>query len=338
MQEEITEPTPILNDEGHVISPGWARDDYWIHEREKIGKGPFRRKDWDFWEIYNDHYSLVLNIFDIGYAGVGQLSLTNFDTGKTIFAMMLKLFTKGSVGNPKSWKYEQPLTFTKKGNKMEFKREGDNILLYVNFPKKGISGEFTLYKDPKMDSMVNLIPFEDPTQFVYAVKIMCMPATGTLKMKDEEIVFNKENRSWGVLDWTRAVFPYKNHWKWCTASGIVNGVNFGFNIDYGFGIESSKSMIIYDGKGHHLDVVTYQHDMNDLKAPLKISSPDGRVNLTLKPKHVELAGLNLGIAKMKGHNTFGYFTGEMVLDDGTKITINEEDKLFGWAEEFWQKW
>ena len=113
---------------------------------------------------------------------------------------------------------------------------------------------------------------------------------------------------------------------------------FGFNLDYGFGTESAKNMIIYNGKGHHLDKIEYQHDPKNLEAPLEIKSQDGRVNLILKPVYIEKAGVDVGFAAMKGINTYGYFTGQMKLDDETVIEIKEDDKLFGWAEEFSQKW
>jgi Domain of unknown function (DUF2804), N-terminal/Domain of unknown function (DUF2804), C-terminal len=338
MQKQITERTDILDDNGHVFQSGWALNDLFNYEREKITSGKCRIKEWDFWEVFNDQYRVVLNIFDIGYAGVAQFTFTDFNTHKSKHAIMLKLFTKGSVGNPKSWKYDSPLIFTRGKSKMEFDRVDDKIILKVDFPSKKIKGEFSLQMKKTLDSMVNLIPFENPKKFVYAVKVMCLPAEGNIKIGDKSYDFNSENNSWGVLDWTRAVFPYKNHWKWCCASGKVNGVDFGFNIDYGFGKESAKSMIIHNGKGHHLDTVKYQHDKKNLMAPLVIKSPDGRVDLILKPKYLEKAGVDLGFVAMKGVNTYGYFTGNMKLDDGTMVEIKESDKLFGWAEEFSQKW
>jgi hypothetical protein len=84
--------------------------------------------------------------------------------------------------------------------------------------------------------------------------------------------------------------------------------------------------------------VEYQHDPKHLEKPLRITSPDKRVDLTLVPKFYEKTGADLGFLKMKGLSTYGYFTGELVLDDGTAIKIKESDKLFGWAEEFDQKW
>lgn len=327
-----------MDDNGHVLNSGWARDDLFIYERSKIKSGPLRIKEWDYWEVFNDRYALILNIFDIGFAGVAQFSLNDFSAKKPKEIFLIKPLTRGSVGHPGTWKYDAPLVFEKKGNRMEFDRRGDDIILKVNFPKKEIFGEINLYKDPRMDTMTNLIPFHDPRQFVYAIKIMCMPATGTLRIGDRKYDFNASNNSWGILDWTRAVFPYRNQWKWCIASGKVDGVNFGFNIDYGFGRESNKSMIIYDGRGHHLKSAEYQHDWKNLHRSLPITSADGRVNLVLKPKKIEKTGANLGFLEMRGIKTYGYFTGEMVLDDGRKVEIKEADKLFGWAEEFFQKW
>jgi hypothetical protein len=297
-----------------------------------------RIKEWDYWEVFNDRYALILNIFDIGYAGVAQFSMYDFSQKKPLEILLIKLFTRGSVGHPVTWKYEKPLVFEKRGNRMEFDRRGDEILLKVDFPRRKIYGEISLYKDPGMDTMTNLVPFHEPHQFVYAIKIMCMPATGTIQVGGRKYDFSTSNNSWGVLDWTRGVFPYKNHWKWCIASGKVEGVNFGFNIDYGFGRESNKSMIIHGTRGHHLESAEYQHDWKDLHRHLPITSEDGRVNLILKPRKIEKRNTSVGFLEMRGVKTYGYFTGEMVLDDGRMVKIKETDRLFGWAEEFYQKW
>jgi hypothetical protein len=337
MQKEITEMTDILDSNGHVIQPGWARDEMWNFEKEKIALKPTRVKMWDFWEVFNDKCRIVLNIFDIGVVGVAQFAYTDFETKKQKFSMMVKLFTKGSVGNPKSYKYEKPLKFAKGKSYMEFSKEGDFIILKAELGKK-IKCDFKLSLKPKMESISNLIPFTDPRRFVYAQKVIGLPATGYITINGKTIEFNEYNKGYGVLDWTRAVFPHKNHWYWCVGAGIINGKRIGFNIDFGFGTESSKSMIFVDGKGHHLSVVTYQHDWKDLNKPLKITSNDNRVNLLLYTEFIEKNGVDFGIIAMKGLSTFGYFTGELILDDGTKIEIKESDKIYGWAEEYYQKW
>ena len=342
MQKEIVTRSDIVDSNGLVQNPGWARNDLFNYDRSRLKVSACRIKEWDFWEVFNSDYRIVMNIFDIGMAGVAQFTFTDFRTKKSENALLLKLCTRGSVGLPKSWRYEAPVRFARGKSWMQFSRDQNTIILEAEFPDamkgKGIKGKAELFVDPKTEGIVNLIPFQDPRQFVYAEKLVCLPAKGSFRIGDRQVDFSSENHSWGGLDWTRAVFPYRNHWKWCTGAGIVEGKAVGFNIDYGFGTESSKSMIFVEGKGHHLDEVFYQHDSKHLDAPLSITSPDGRVNLTLNPIYVEKAGVDLGILAMKGISTYGHFAGTLTLDDGKVITIKESDHLFGWAEEFIQKW
>ena len=49
----------------------------------------------------------------------------------------------------------------------------------------------------------------------------------------------RPGRAFGVLDWGRGVWTYHNVWYWGSASGLVDGVPFGFNIGYGFGDTSA---------------------------------------------------------------------------------------------------
>ena len=149
---------------------------------------------------------------------------------------------------------------------MKFERIGDDMVLTFDFPTfwkgKGIKGKITLNMDPKRDTLVNVIPFENKKQFVYVQKIVDMPVNGKFTIGGEEYTFSDENGSFGVIDWTRAVFPYKTSWYWGGGFGKVNGKRLGFNLDRGFGIEtiSSKNMIFYEGKGHKIADITFHYD------------------------------------------------------------------------------
>ncbi len=79
-------------------------------------------------------------------------------------------------------------------------------------------------------------------------------------------------------------------------------------------------------------------DAKNLKKPLKITSNDNRVNLILTPTYGMKDGVNLGVLKMKGIKSYGFFTGTVILDDGSEFEIKESDRLFGWAEQFSQRW
>ncbi len=67
-----------------------------------------------------------------------------------------------------------------------------------------------------------------------------MTARGSVRFDGQEYVFDPAT-SFAVLDWGRGVWTYKNTWYWGSASGLVDGVPFGFNIGYGFGDTSAAS-------------------------------------------------------------------------------------------------
>ena len=66
---------------------------------------------------------------------------------------------------------------------------------------------------------------------------------------------------------------------------MINGKPFGLNIGYGFGntTAASKNPVIYDGKAHKLDDVTFHFQKKDFLKPWKITSSDGRFEMDFKP-------------------------------------------------------
>lgn len=60
-----------------------------------------------------------------------------------------------------------------------------------------------------------------------------MPATGYVEYEGKTYEF-PEGESFGLLDWGRGVWTYKNTWYWGVAQGMVDGKRIGWNIGYGF--------------------------------------------------------------------------------------------------------
>jgi hypothetical protein len=349
-QHEITEPSELLDDKGHLVQKGWARQLLLRYDRKKV-KGPLRSlriKEWDCYEAFNEDCGVSLIIADVGYFAMATLQLLDFREKKNYNGASFKLFPRGALKLPPS--ADEGDTYFYGGhlnsqNRMSFVRNGDNIILkfdYPNFPeliKMGAKGELTFYKDPKHDTMVNVIPFKNPRHFVYVQKANCMPVEGTFMLGDKEYVFSKKNGSYGCLDWTRSVFPYRVRWHWGSASGIYEKYPFGFNLDaglQGFGDESiaTKNMIFYKGKGHKIEFVTF-HVPENIMDTWKFTSNDGRFEMILKPVMYNKTNMNFGILKTGGFNVYGYYTGDVILDDGEKLHI---DKLFGFAEEYGHRW
>ena len=347
MQREITRGTDLFDDRGHLTQTGWARQLIMNYNREKMRASLLRLKEWDCYCILNPRYQLNLIVADVGYFGMVHVNWFDYRAGKNKSSEVLKLFTRGRLNLPRTAD-RGDVEFQKEKSWIRFKHLPGDLSqreLTFDFPgyvfdgRKGISGRIILTRNPADDTMVNVIPFANPRHFVYVQKIVGMPAVGQVKLGEEIYEFKGEaNDSYATLDWSRGVFPYRTEWWWSYAAGKVNGKPFGFNIDYGFGTESSKSMLFYDGRGHHLDEVTYSFDIRDPLKPWRYSSNDGRVDLVLEPVYSNSENINMLVLKTRGIHAYGFISGAVILDDGTRLVIERSDRVFGSAEYCWHRW
>ena len=345
MQKEITSGGDLLDGHGRLAASGWARQPLLRYDRSRVAAWALRIKEWDYYEIINPEYGIVLLVYDIGYQGRAVVKWMDFRAGTFEEHGPTLWFTRGGMGLPPSSEAGD-VVFDRAGVGWACRRSPDGLRTFeFSFPDfrggAGLSGEMEL-SQPRGDTMVNAIPFRSPKRFVYAQKVNCMVPEGRVRVGSDVYRFSPENHSYGCLDWSRAAFPYHVEWRWCTASGVVGGVPFGLNIDYGFGTESSKSMIFLDGTGgrvgHHLDKARYTFDRADPMKAWIFGDDDKRVDLTLKPVCIERGGTNFVILRTSLLKAYGFFTGRVRLDDGRWIEIGESDRLFGPAEAVVNYW
>jgi len=342
MQQEITRPGDLLDARGRLAASGWAKQLLLSYDRSRVRASPLRIKEWDYYEIVNPEYGIVLLAYDIGYQGRAIVKWMDFRAGTFEEHGPTIWFPRGAMGLPPTSEAGD-VVFDRGGVHWECRRSTDGLRTFAfSFPEfrggAGLSGTMSLSQPRGQDTMVNAIPFRRATQFVYAQKIACMVPDGVVRIGSDEYRFSHGNHSNGCLDWSRAVFPYRVEWRWCIASGTVGGVPFGLNIDYGFGTESSKSMIFHDHRGHHLDRPRYAFDAGDPMKDWIFTDEGGRVELTLKPVCIERGDTNFVLLRMKLLKAYGFFCGRVRLDDGRLIEVRESDRLFGSAEAVVNRW
>ncbi len=351
-QKEITKKQNLLTPEGHLSAPGYSRRHLQVYNRSHIKASGRRIKEWDYYYIGNEKYGIALTVADNSYMGLDSISLLDFLRPWQHTKSPMQPFTFGKKKMPSS---------TLEGN---VKTKGKNYFIcfehrssirhlsfYMDdfYKGKPIEGDLTL-KCPDMDSMIIATPFnEDDLAFYYNEKINCMPASGIVKFDGRDHIFDPSD-SFGVLDWGRGVWTYKNTWFWGSASGLHEGSPFGFNIGYGFGDTSAatENMIIYKNKGHKISRVKFNipdkpgmkqsdHKMGgeDFLSPWSFTSDDGRFEMDFIPVIDRSSRTDLGIICSNQHQVFGSFSGKAVLDDGTLLKIKN---LPGFAEKVFNKW
>lgn len=334
MQNRITEKQKLLNNQGLLANPGYAVRPIFDYSRQEIAASKWRIKEWDYYATLNDHFGVSFTIADLGYSFLISAVMLDFDQKTYTKKTKIGWFSFGKLNLPKT-SLEGNVSFHGGGFDFDFIREKDQrkLICKIKDYQVGVDLESELLIEaPDDDSIVMATPWkENKKAFYFNQKINCMPTTGFVKIGNERSEFKKED-SFTVLDWGRGVWTYKNTWYWGSASGLVNGKRFGFNIGYGFGDTSkaSENIIFYDGIGHKLDQVKFEIETANYLNPWKFSSNDHRFELVMTPLIDRQDDTNFIIIKNLGHQVFGKFNGYVILDDGSKLEINN---LLGFAEQ-----
>ena len=332
----------LLDAKGHLVERGWAASEVRRYDRAAIGVAHDDPaiKEWDYYAILTPDFGLALTVADNGHMGFLGVSWMDFQARR---------FVNGGVGLPAPHGAMNLPSSADAGDiahvhpKMEiaFRFAPGGRVLTVDAPDfdkgAGISGEIVLAQPP-MDRMVIATPFaEQATAFYYNQKINCMPASGHVVYAGQRYEFEPSS-AFAVLDWGRGVWTYDNTWYWGSASGLVDGKPFGFNIGYGFGDTSaaSENILFFDGKAHKLTELEFHlpdgaHD----SGPWRFTSSDGRFEMTFEPIVDRHADFAMGPVSSRQHQVFGKFSGVAVLDDGTRLQVRD---LIGFAEEVENHW
>jgi len=369
-QVEITERIPLLDEKGNLTQPGFAKKLHPIYDRSMVKGGLDRLKEWDYYYIGNDKFGVALTIADNSYMGLDSFSFLSFD-GKghpkksgvdlgepwEITKSPMRVLPKGKTGLPET--SDEGITeIYGKGYFLRFEVFPDAS---AGTCKRRIRGHISNFRgkddldvnikllDEPEESMVICTPFDKDGHFYFNQKINCMPASGRVVIGRDKYELDPET-TMGLLDWGRGVWTYHNTWYWGSASGKVNGEDFGFNIGYGFGDTSaaSENMIFYKGKSHKISEVKFNIPMKpvnkgllgkfeteDYMKPWTFTSDDGSFEMDFVPVLDRASCTDVKLIKSDQHQVFGKFTGKATLEDGTVIEIKD---FMGFAEKVENKW
>ena len=343
MQVEITQVIPLLDEQGNLTQPGYAKRLLPVYDRRKVKGGLTRLKEWDYYYIGNDRYGVALTVADNSYMGLDSISFLSFeDRPWEITKSPMSPFPMGRTGLP-STSAEGITASSGKRHALLFQAADGQRNLTAHMDRfrgqEPIDVHLTLTDEPE-ESMVICTPFPKPGHFYFNQKINCMRASGVVKIGETAYEFEPDS-SFAVLDWGRGVWTYHNTWYWGSASGLVDGADFGFNIGYGFGDTSAatENMLFYKGKAHKLSRVDFGIPLRNGKEcwmrAWNMTSDDGRFEMEFVPVIDRASCTDVKLIKSDQHQVFGRFTGTAVLDDGTRLEIRD---LMGFAEKVENKW
>ncbi len=356
IQKEIKSPIPLLLVDGKLNVSGWSRYPHFQINESFIKAEPKRYKRWEHYTFYHEKFGGAVTVTDIGNLAMGSIELLDFSTGKVIFSKT-ELVRPGEIFFPTNT--TDPIEF-KKGDQFIriTKLKGKRVIEYSIIGDSNsdfIKGNLEL-EEKAAEALAVITPFSEST-FFYEYKMPSLLCKGSIQHNNINYEFN--DKSYAVLDWGRGTWPEKNKWLWAAGAGLVDGELLSLNLGYGFGIpnNATENGIVYKGKVHKLDKVTWKYDVTDYKKPWKFISNEGRLELEFTPVYllhsdIDLMGM-IGFLKQLYQNftfaeilellkteaylnkAFGHYNGYVVLDNGTKLVVKD---LAGFAEQMYQQW
>lgn len=350
---EIKEKGELLNDAGELAHVGFSKNMLLNYNRKSVKACSLKIKEWDYYLIYNANYALALTVADNSYMGLLSGSVIDFNMPNQKTKTFMTWFPLGKLNKQANTrqKINMPgssvsgdVIFRNKHCDFRFMHDGKNRSLYCyikNFYKKeDLEANIFLTTEPK-ESIVVSTPFSENNKlFYYNQKTVGFKASGKVAVGDKEFTFKSTN-SYGIFDWGRGVWPYKSTWFWGAACGKINDNLVAFNIGYGFGNNSeTENAIFYNGVVHKLNDVTFNISTNEkgkenYLQPWKFTSSDNRFEMNFVPLIDRHSDTNALVLRSNQHQVFGHFNGFLVLDDGTKIEVNN---MLGFAEKVYNKW
>ena len=324
----------VLDPRGRAI-PGYSLDGSAVYSRNRIHAAPWRLKEWDFYQISDDRLCLQLVIGHVSYAGNCNIALFNHETGEQYFERgVVTPLPFASMHMPESARKDSLVSFDRDGAKLAFETKDGVRRLQASF------GEFSC--EVKLtpvfhESATVCTPFTMRNEFYYNEKVNLLKAEVAVSVGETRYEFDPD-RTFSLLDWGRGVWPFHHSWYWSSASTLLNGKPFGFNLGCGFGAEEktrgTENVVYYKGSAIKLGRVKIRHE-DDVMLPWHFEEENGRFTATLTPRYDRDTVTKLLFVNNRCHQMFGTFSGSFQAEDGSRVSFSE---VTGFAEHAINHW
>lgn len=338
-EPEITEPVDLCTPDGLLLNPaarGWSRRP--LHRANLDGAEQGRNKRWDYWAILAGDLVVSCVYSDIDVIGLADTWWAHLPSGRSGGQGIIT--EPGPIRLPQACETEE-LHVARDGLELRMSAEGpEGTRLEASWSDPDgspCSFDLLVAQPPGMESINVVVPWSDDT-FTFTSKQVARPATGWLRIGDEEHAIGGEQEAWGVLDVGRGRWPSALSWNWGAGSGHsgdrVVGIQMGARWTAGTG--ATENGFVVDGRATKLgEEIAWEYDWDRPLDPWTMVDPGGQLEVELRPTYDKytLAGdEKLG---SEVHQVFGRYHGWIADDSGERIEL---DGVQGFAEEARQTW
>ncbi|MGW6980952.1 DUF2804 domain-containing protein [Streptomyces sp. NPDC054932] len=346
-EREITDPVDLCLADGRLApdAVGWSRRP--LH-RSRIG-GWGRTKRWEYWCVTTPTHLVALTVSDLDYLALSCVYVLEFGPEGRQREFERTALVPGARGvhlpdtiagaggsRPVSVGPERPV----RGQvRIGISNEGAATRLRARCtdPDRLPVEVDLLAALPEGHETLSVVVPWNRRRFQYTSKHTARPATGTVRIGNDVLVFDDD--AWATLDHGRGRWPWRTAWNWGAASGRTDGHTVGlqFGGRWTRGTGSTENALCVDGTifkiGEELD---WRYSPEEPLQPWTIRGGGANeVDLVFTPFHNRVARAELGLLGNRTNQCFGHYTGTVRSDDGEPIAV---DRLLGWAEDVRVRW
>lgn len=332
-QHEIASPVELLDQQGHLLHPGYATRMQWQYDPRKIKARPFALKEWDFFQVQLGGWVLQFTLGHVSYAWNAAVTLLHPADGRRESFSIMRPFSLPMMGN--SPEGEHIVSAGGKGWHMSADYLPGAVLLSAKTDDGYMDVSLLLERPAGHDKMVIATPFDKPNQFYLNSKEHFPSVSGTARIGDTQAEAVPGNTA--LLDWGRGVWPFRQDWYWGCGSAECSGRSFGFNIGWGFGdlSHATENMLFIDGKAIKLGRIETDMDETALNRPWHFRDEDGILDMVMTPVYDNHTTTKLLWVDNSCHQVYGSFSGTVNLPDGGEFRFEKLDAFVEHAHNRW---
>ncbi|QSX05156.1 DUF2804 domain-containing protein [Sedimentibacter sp. zth1] len=327
MQDDVLQREKLINNNGELTKIGFFKDFNFDYNKDSCKISKSKLKEEDLYVVYNHFYAFIISVSNISKTGIDSVALIDLANPWIRKIELKRTNSKNEVQMPLS-PNEGDINVKEKNYTIIIKNTGNSrrILCHLDdfHNDKPIDADISVIEEPSEFVVTTETVKNNEKLFVIKNNINCMKAHGIVRFQNKEYILKPDN-SCATLHWSRGVNYSNNNYYNFTASGYIDGKLFGFNIgcDIKNNDKDIENAIFYDGYIHKLSkvelILKKKHIKSNMNNSWILNNEEKTVNLVFKP-NIDCFDEDRLLNK---HMVFGTFNGEIIMNDGTILNIQE---------------
>jgi len=310
--KEILNKVNVCKSDGKLNSDakGWARKPFHSCNYQNS----IRKKRWNHWVISNEKYILFLATINTGILKCINFYLYDLENGRAYdFSKKFMI--------PEFLEFGAEVYSDIKVEKGLFSVEEKNIDEYVLISGRAERAQFDLkiILSREKESLNVVVPWNERV-FQFTSKQNCLPVSGKVTIDSKEFIFDEKD-SFAALDFGHGKWPYRTHWNWATASGIVDGRSLGLNLGAGWtkGTGINENAVYIDSKVFKItDEIKFSYDpFNHFNPWILETENSDQIDIYFEPKSKKKSKSNFVFFKVNLTQMAGFYHGTIKIDGET---------------------